>query len=86
LQIMREMKFNEEERELYNQHLDFLRMEASAFQKKFLDGKAEGLAEGEAQGKLKEKLEIARNLLAKGLDAKFISETTGLTEAEIKKL
>ena len=38
--------------------------------------------EGEAKGKA----EIAKNLLAKGLDASFISEVTGLSVPEIEKL
>ena len=38
--------------------------------------------EGEAKGKA----EIAKNLLAKGLDTSFISEVTGLSVTEIEKL
>jgi predicted transposase/invertase (TIGR01784 family) len=38
--------------------------------------------DGEAKGKA----EIAKNLLAKGLDASFISEVTGLPVTEIEKL
>ena len=44
-------------------------------------GKAEGLAEGEIKGKL----EIAKNLIAKGFDDKTILELTGFTAEEIKK-
>jgi predicted transposase/invertase (TIGR01784 family) len=50
------------------------------------EGRAEGKAEGLAEGEKKRNLEIARNLLSKGVDIKLISETTGLTEEEIKKL
>ena len=45
-------------------------------------GKAEGLAEGEA----KEKLNIARNMKAKGANVAFIAECTGLSVEEIEKL
>ena len=93
LKVMREMKFNEEEREMYNMHLDFLRMESSAFKKKFLDGKLAGIEEGMEKGKilgieegeLKGKLEIAKNLIAKGFDEKTILELTGLSVQEVKK-
>ena len=40
---------------------------------------------GMEKGELKGKLEIAKNLLAKGFDEKTILELTGLTIQEIKK-
>ena len=53
-------------------------------------GKADGFEQGEAsgfeKGKLDEKRKIAVNLRRKGLDIKVISETTGLTEEEIRTL
>jgi len=101
LKVMQEMQFSAEEREMYNMHLDFLRMEYSALKKKFLDGKLEGMEEGMQKGKLegkaegkaegleegmqKGKLEIARNLIAKGYDDATIFDLTGLTAQEIKK-
>jgi len=85
LKVMQEMQFSAEEREMYNMHLDFLRMEYSALKKKFLDGKLEGKAEGLEEGIQKGKLEIARNLIAKGYDDATIFDLTGLTAQEIKK-
>lgn len=41
---------------------------------------------GEKKGRTEEKLNIARNLKAKGLPVDLISETTGLTAEEIEKL
>jgi|GEM_PF-3739592 len=38
------------------------------------------------KGKAEDKLEIALNLSAEGLDVKLIVKATGLTEAEIKNL
>jgi predicted transposase/invertase (TIGR01784 family) len=49
-------------------------------------GKEVGMQIGIEKGKLEGKLEIAKNLLAKGLDEQFVSETTGLTIQDIKKL
>jgi predicted transposase/invertase (TIGR01784 family) len=37
------------------------------------------------KGKVEGKLEIARNLIAKGFDEKTILELTGLTAKEVKK-
>ena len=58
------------------------------------EGKAEGLKEGEkkgielgkAEGKQQEKLEIAKQMLAKGLDIQLICEMTGLSEERIRSL
>lgn len=52
----------------------------------YLRGLEEGEVKGEARGEEKEKRNIARNMLAKGLNLKLISEVTGLTETEISEL
>ena len=49
-------------------------------------GREEGEAKGREEGEAKGKAEIAKNLLAKGLDTSFISEVTGLSVPEIEKL
>ena len=41
---------------------------------------------GKAEGEAKEKLNIARNMKAKGADVAFIAECTGLSVEEIEKL
>jgi len=46
------------------------------------EGKQEGLKEGEKNGKI----EIARNMLKKGLDVNLISELSGLSIEEIENL
>ncbi len=48
--------------------------------------KEEGKVEGKTEGKTEGKIEIAIKALKKGLSIKDISELTGLTESEIKKL
>ena len=54
------------------------------------EGKLEGIREGVEKGKLEgirdEKYSIAKSLKSSGLDIKFISEHTGLSIDEIKKL
>ena len=54
------------------------------------EGKREGKKEGIKEGVLKERkrrnLEVAKNLKRAGVEIKIISESTGLSLAEIKKL
>ena len=49
-------------------------------------GQKEGHAEGLEEGIKEEKLNIAKNMLAKGLDTNFIVEVTGLSEEEINSI
>ena len=102
LNVINVLNFNEEERELYEDHLKWLRIEANTL-KKYKDegieagiaigekrgiaiGKAEGIAIGEERGKTEEKIAIARNLLKAGLDIDIVSSSTGLTLEQLKKL
>ena len=48
--------------------------------------KEEAERQGMEKGEKQKAIEIAKNLLNKGLEVDFISETTGLTIAEIKAL
>ena len=52
----------------------------------FAKGEARGIAKGEARGSHHKSLEIARKMLAKGMDENTIMEITGLTQEEIRKL
>ena len=45
-----------------------------------------GIAKGIEQGRKEEKIEMAKALLLKGVDIEIISETTGLSKEEIRKL
>ena len=49
-------------------------------------GRAEGIKEGRAEGMNLRSLEIARKMLAKGMDEASIMDMTGLTSEEIKLL
>ncbi|MDR2579252.1 MAG: Rpn family recombination-promoting nuclease/putative transposase [Chitinispirillales bacterium] len=46
-------------------------------------GEAKGLKKGEARGRAEEKIEIAKAMKAKGMDANTISEMTGLPAADV---
>lgn len=71
------MNFTPEERDAYEDHLKWLRIEANTLKKTASIAKAEGKAEG--------KIEIAKTMIAKGFDEQAILEITGLTVQEIKK-
>jgi predicted transposase/invertase (TIGR01784 family) len=49
-------------------------------------GRAEGIEEGRAEGMNLRSLEIARKMLAKGMDEASVMDMTGLTAEEIKLL
>ena len=84
--VLEVMNFSDEERDFYEDHLKWLRIETNSLKKMKEEGKAEGLVEGKAEGKAEEKIEIARNLLAQNIDITNISLATGLSIAEIEKL
>lgn len=90
LTVLDVMNFSSTERDAYEDHLKWLRIEANTLKKAeakgIAIGKNEGIAIGEAKGKLEEKTEIAKNLLAQNIDVKTISAATGLTLEEIEKI
>ena len=49
-------------------------------------GKQEGLAEGMEKGMNQRSLDIARNMLADGVDLNLIMKYSGLTQEQIEKL
>ena len=52
----------------------------------YMNGIEEGVAKGEARGSHHKSLEIAKKMMAKGMDENTIMEITGLTQEEIRKL
>ena len=102
LHVLDVLNFSEEERELYEDHLKWLRIEANTLKKtaeKALAegisiGKQEGISIGEArgikkgieEGENRKAIKIAKNLLSQKIDISTISSATGLSIAEIQKL
>lgn len=82
LHVMEEMTMKPLEREQYESHLDFLRMEAGAFEARYKKGREEGKAEGKAE----EQRNMAKKMLAAGLPIATIIEISGLTEEVILRL
>ena len=77
MHVLDGMNLNKEEREIYNNRLKWLRIEASTLQKRYTEGKAEGKAEGLAEGKIEGLAEGEAKGLAEG-------EAKGLAEGEAK--
>ena len=50
------------------------------------EGMEKGLAEGMEKGMSQRSLEIARTMLATGMDAEMVMEITGLSESQLKQL
>ena len=50
------------------------------------EGMEKGLAKGMEKGMSQRSLEIARTMLAKGMDAAMVMEITGLSESQLKQL
>ena len=78
LNVLEVMNFNQEEREVYDGHLKWLRMETSALKKQEI----KCFEEGEQKGKA----EVAKKLLAAGSSISLIVQVTGLSEEEINGL
>jgi predicted transposase/invertase (TIGR01784 family) len=94
LDVLEVMNFNAEEREAYEDHIKWLRMETSAFKKQeakgFAKGEQIGLVKGEQLGITKGIIQgvqkTACNMFNKGVSLEDISEYTGLSIDDIKSL
>lgn len=86
LNVLRVMNFSDEEREAYENHLKWLRIEANTLKKAEEKGHEKGLKEGLKEGRKAEKREIALALLKKNFPIDQISQVTGMTADEILSL
>ena len=82
IDVLDVMNFTGEEREIYEEHLKWLRMEAGALSVAKETGKKEGMAIGEK----KRSKEIALQMLSKGYAVSEIQQLTGLKREDIKAL
>ena len=82
--------FSDAELRAYDKFWDSVSVERTliddSYQKGKEKGKEEGIAEGMEKGMNLRSLEIARKMLAKGIDEVSIMDMTGLTAEEIKLL
>ena len=86
LHVLDVLNFSEEERELYEDHLKWLRIEANTLKKATEKAREEGITIGKQEGIEEGIKKTALNMLKQKLDDKLISSVTGLTLEEILKL
>jgi len=79
LNVLDIMSFGNEEREAYEEHLKWYRIEANTLKKIENKGFEQGLEKGREEGELKKSFEIARALKEKGLNLELIASATGLS-------
>lgn len=85
---------SKEDRADYLRHMENLRYQRSVIMTGYDDGlqeglaagRAEGRAEGRVEGEKMKALQIAKKMLAKGLDMDSVMEMTNLTKEELEKL
>ncbi len=82
LNVLDVMNFGDEERQAYEEHLKWLRIEANTLKKY----EKKGFEEGKVLGKAEALQELAKKLLKKGIDPNEVTELTGLNAAELAKL
>ena len=82
LHVLDTMNFKPEEREAYEAHLKWLRIETNTLYKRYEDGKIEGRKEGKIEGRI----EMAKKMLSKQKPIEEIIEFTELTQEEIKQI
>lgn len=86
LDVLDVMNFAPEEREAYEEHLKWLRIEANTLKKYEAKGFAEGKAEGIQEGLEKASHKIALNLLKSGLSLEQIAQATEIAISELEDL
>ena len=75
-----------EEREKYDESIKAVDDYYGVLMSYYMNGIDEGVAKGKARGSHHKSLEIAKKMMAKGMDENTIMEITGLTQEEIRKL
>ena len=77
---------SEDEMEVYNARDAFLYGQTIMLKREREEGLQEGIEKGIQEGRREEQINIARSLKNAGIDIKIISDNTGLSIEEIKKL
>lgn len=81
---------DQEARRLYEARQKFLHDEASmiewATEKGMAKGMEKGIAKGMAEGERKKAREIAKNMLAMGIEVSVIAKASGLSESDVQSL
>ena len=80
--VLEVMNFSPEERDFYEDHLKWLRVETNSLKKM----RAEGKAEGKAEENTRVKIEIASAMLLDGDSVEKVAKITGLSITDIEQL
>ena len=86
LDVLEVMNFSKQEREAYEDHLKWLRVEANTLKKAENKAFIKGEAKGIEKGMEKERIAIINNMLASNISIDTISKATKLSPSEIEKL
>ena len=78
--------FSDAELRAYDKFWDSVSVERTLIDDSYQKGKEEGRAEGLEKGMNQRSLEIARKMLAQGMDEAMVMDMTGLTAEEIKQM
>ncbi|NLL49269.1 MAG: hypothetical protein GX249_11865 [Firmicutes bacterium] len=65
---------------------DFRNTVRTAREEGWQEGRQEGRQEGQQEGAQQEKLRLAKELLAEGLDEELVTKVTGLNKSELARL
>ena len=92
--VLTHVSLDPKEREMYEDHLKWLRIEASTLERAAREAKEEGMAEGEAKGRAEGRAEgeaqatikFAKQLLNKGMQEELVCEMTGLSSEDLLNL
>lgn len=80
---------SEDDRQAYFRHMESVRHMKSLFDTSrdegYEEGRAEGRAEGREEGKLLQQIEVARTMLADGMQLSLVMKYTGLTKKQIEE-
>ena len=76
--------FTDAELRAYDKFWDSVSVERTLLDDRYQKGMEKGMEKGRAEGMNQRSLEIARNMLAKGMDASTVLEITGLSMEEIQ--
>ena len=82
IELLEVINYNEAEQEYYDWYWDSVSVEATW---KHI-GEREGREKGREEGREERTRQLARNMLAKGLDPALVADISGLTEDEILSL
>ena len=82
LTVLEVMNFNDEEKEAYDDHLKWLRIETNTLK----NYEQKGIEKGKAQGKTERNYEIVLKMISSNMEDELISKITGITSEKLAKL